>query len=141
MFCVAGFITCWFPINLFNVLEDLGYPLTCWKYYYFTFFCSHCFAMASTVYNPLLYGLSVGQVFLFSHIFAVTKSVESSLNTVLCSGSIKEKLEGSLQLHQLKDYHYQQILRIYWMKQVSDEKQISISLSTSSLQASHQLGP
>ena len=57
---ITGFITSWLPINLFNILEDIGYPLHCWQYYYFAFFCSHCFAMASTVYNPLLYGISIG---------------------------------------------------------------------------------
>ena len=56
----AGFTTSWFPINVLNVLEDLDYPLHYWRFYYFSFFCSHCFAMLSTVYNPLLYGLSIG---------------------------------------------------------------------------------
>jgi hypothetical protein len=31
-------------------------PLSCWPYYYFTFFCLHTLAMLSTSANPLLYG-------------------------------------------------------------------------------------
>jgi hypothetical protein len=31
-------------------------PLSCWPYYYFTFFCLHTLAMLSTTANPLLYG-------------------------------------------------------------------------------------
>ena len=50
------FIICWLPLNLINLLEDLEFPLPCWPYYYFTFFCLHVFAMTSTFCNPVMYG-------------------------------------------------------------------------------------
>jgi len=52
---VVIFGTCWFPINLINLLADCM-DLGCWSYYYVTFFICHIIAMSSTCYNPFLYG-------------------------------------------------------------------------------------
>jgi len=52
---VVIFGTCWFPINLINLLSDC-LDLGCWSYYYVTFFLCHIIAMSSTCYNPFLYG-------------------------------------------------------------------------------------
>ena len=57
---LLAFIVSWLPINTLNLMEDMGMPLTCWPYYFFSFFCSHLFAMVSTCCNPLLYGWTVG---------------------------------------------------------------------------------
>ena len=54
------FVICWLPINILNLMEDMGMHVNCWPYYFFTFFCFHCFAMASTCCNPLLYGWTIG---------------------------------------------------------------------------------
>ena len=68
---VVIFGTSWFPINLINLLADcmdlsknvnlfglksIVNILGCWSLYYFAFFLCHMIAMASTCYNPFLYG-------------------------------------------------------------------------------------
>lgn len=56
LFMLLVFVTCWLPLNLLKLLDDLEVPLVCWPYYYITFFTCHLFAMSSTCWNPILYG-------------------------------------------------------------------------------------
>ncbi|XP_044006085.1 prolactin-releasing peptide receptor-like [Aphidius gifuensis] len=53
---VTIFGCCWLPINTINIIDDFFADVSyIWKHYRLCFFISHCLAMSSTCYNPLLY--------------------------------------------------------------------------------------
>lgn len=49
---VTIFGICWFPLNLVNVINDIG---NIGIYFHLLFFMAHCVAVSSTCYNPFLY--------------------------------------------------------------------------------------
>ncbi|XP_049957485.1 prolactin-releasing peptide receptor-like [Schistocerca serialis cubense] len=52
---VVVFGTCWMPLNLVNLANDLYIPIGHWRYFNLCFFAVHALAMSSTCYNPFLY--------------------------------------------------------------------------------------
>ncbi|XP_034947531.1 prolactin-releasing peptide receptor-like [Chelonus insularis] len=52
---VTIFGVCWLPLNIVNIVDDSYASLIHWSYYRLCFFITHCLAMSSTCYNPLLY--------------------------------------------------------------------------------------
>jgi len=52
---VVIFGVSWLPLNIVNVVNDFYSPANEWFYYRLCFFITHCLAMSSTCYNPILY--------------------------------------------------------------------------------------
>lgn len=53
---VTIFGGCWMPINIVNIVDDFFDGVANnWLHYRLCFFITHCLAMSSTCYNPLLY--------------------------------------------------------------------------------------
>lgn len=52
---VVIFGVSWLPLNIVNIVDDFYSPANDWSFYRLCFFITHCLAMSSTCYNPILY--------------------------------------------------------------------------------------
>ncbi|XP_023340047.1 neuropeptide Y receptor type 5 [Eurytemora carolleeae] len=84
------FVICWLPLNLINLLEDVGVRLSCWRYYFFLFFCFHILASFSVCINPILYGWLNA---------SIREEIEDRLNRLKSVFCAREEHSQSLELN------------------------------------------
>lgn len=77
---VVTFVTCWFPITLYNILRDYEqFPTFVNKQPYLWFLIVHSIAMTTIVWNPLLF-------------FWLAKTRKKRVNSVLLDGILSTAL-------------------------------------------------
>ncbi|XP_034239079.1 RYamide receptor-like [Thrips palmi] len=54
---VALFALCWFPLQTYNILQDMFPRINSYKYINIIFFCCDWLAMSNSCYNPFIYGI------------------------------------------------------------------------------------
>ncbi|KAJ1528731.1 hypothetical protein ONE63_007121 [Megalurothrips usitatus] len=54
---VALFALCWFPLQTYNIMQDMFPRINSYKYINIIFFCCDWLAMSNSCYNPFIYGI------------------------------------------------------------------------------------
>lgn len=68
---VLLFGICWFPLQLYNILQVTWESINSYRYINIIWFCSDWLAMSNSCYNPFIYGI---YNVIFSYILKIRKT-------------------------------------------------------------------
>ncbi|PAV78746.1 hypothetical protein WR25_24473 [Diploscapter pachys] len=89
---VACFSLCWFPLEIYLLLNELKPEVNKWKYINITFFCAHWLAMSNSCINVFIYGkFNRKYNYEFRRIFRIIKYRENPEKDDRTSKSILEE--------------------------------------------------
>lgn len=81
---VLLFGLCWFPLQLYNILQVTWESVNEYRYINIIWFCSDWLAMSNSCYNPFIYG-----IYNVSHLIFVNFSQKFTASFLGCVGKIQ----------------------------------------------------